>query len=145
MADTFQGLRDASSGNDALEFDCGRSGVYLVGRGLHCDLVIADDRASRRHCVVVSSPPRSYVRDLGSTNGTLVNGTPIHRPDGVPGGYVRLMSGDTLGVGDREFTIMCQHSARSTQRLESLVQEACTDGADAFATEMLSRGKGRAS
>ncbi|WP_307872646.1 FHA domain-containing serine/threonine-protein kinase [Paractinoplanes ovalisporus] len=67
----------------------------LLGRDPECDVRVTDDRrrVSRRHCRVVIRPPRVVVRDLGSHNGTYVNGTRID-------GERDLRDGDELGLGD---------------------------------------------
>jgi transcriptional regulator with GAF, ATPase, and Fis domain len=50
----------------------------FVGRDRSCGLVIADASVSRRHCVLhKAAPDQIEIRDLGSRNGTLVNGLPI--------------------------------------------------------------------
>jgi uncharacterized membrane protein YccF (DUF307 family) len=49
------------------------SGV-TVGRSQGCDLVLPDDRISRQHAWIGPAGDAVVVRDLGSTNGTLVNG-----------------------------------------------------------------------
>lgn len=53
--------------------------VFLIGRSTDAHLVIgADDTAvSRRHCLLEIAPPHCSIRDLGSTNGTFVNGVKI--------------------------------------------------------------------
>ncbi|MEA2604459.1 MAG: hypothetical protein QOF89_5451 [Acidobacteriota bacterium] len=52
----------------------------VVGRGLECGVVIEDDRVSRRHAVLAPGPPSGWtVADLGSKNGTLVDGRPVER------------------------------------------------------------------
>src|SRR5690606_28975695 len=52
-----------------------------VGRGVDCDLRLPKSgefrKISRRHCELEVSPPRARVRDLGSLNGTYVNGVSV--------------------------------------------------------------------
>ena len=51
--------------------------------GRDCDgEVLSDEGVSRRHLRLVPSPVALSVVDLGSRNGTLVNGVPDHRPGG---------------------------------------------------------------
>jgi len=52
-------------------------GETVVGRGPECGVVIEDDRVSRRHAVLASGPAGWTVADLGSKNGTLVDGVPV--------------------------------------------------------------------
>jgi len=55
----------------------------IIGRAADCDIQIPTDNehvdVSRHHCVLEIHPPHVQVRDLGSLNGTLVNG-PQDRP-----------------------------------------------------------------
>jgi len=49
----------------------------LVGRSHRCEVPIQAPRASRRHCEIVAREGGHAVRDLGSTNGTTLNGAPF--------------------------------------------------------------------
>jgi pSer/pThr/pTyr-binding forkhead associated (FHA) protein len=52
--------------------------LWTVGRAVDCQIHIPNDEVngtvSRHHCQLEIDPPRVRVRDLGSTNGTYVNG-----------------------------------------------------------------------
>ncbi|MBA2527614.1 MAG: FHA domain-containing protein, partial [Pyrinomonadaceae bacterium] len=49
--------------------------TFLIGRTDDAHLCLPDDRFfSRHHCLLEIDPPRCFLRDLGSTNGTFVNG-----------------------------------------------------------------------
>lgn len=75
----------------------GRSTV--VGRDPGCDVVLSDARVSRRHLVLEAhDADRILVRDLGSANGTCVNGEPISGP-------TLVRSGDVIEVGDTKLTL----------------------------------------
>lgn len=53
------------------------SSPILVGRGPNCDIALDDDQVSREHARFVIRDDRVIVRDLGSRNGTYVNGAAI--------------------------------------------------------------------
>jgi pSer/pThr/pTyr-binding forkhead associated (FHA) protein len=57
--------------------------VILIGRGADCQLILEDDYVSTRHARVVAGDEGPYVEDLGSTNGTYVNGQRITAPTSV--------------------------------------------------------------
>lgn len=68
--------------------------VTALGRDLDNDVVLQDATISGRHAVVSLSDGEWWIEDLGSTNGTLVNGRPA-------GGHTPLLmrTGDVLQVG----------------------------------------------
>lgn len=65
--------------------------VTVLGRGTEADLRLEDPGVSRRHAeIVLSDPPR--INDLGSTNGTLVDGAPVSSAELYDGARVGLGS-----------------------------------------------------
>lgn len=69
--------------------------LVTVGRGLNNDLIVEDPRVSRQHAQIRFKSRRYFIGDLGSTNGTYVNGTAI-TTDQV------LHDGDTVSFGGLE-------------------------------------------
>lgn len=67
-------------------------GMILIGRGADCQLILDDDYVSTRHARVVSVENGFYVEDLGSTNGTYVNGQRITAP-------TTISLADTIRIG----------------------------------------------
>ena len=54
-----------------------RKEMTLVGRNDDCDLFLDHKSVSKLHCVIVRTDGLLLLRDLGSTNGTRVNGKPV--------------------------------------------------------------------
>src|ERR1043165_8967921 len=60
------------------EFTFDQHDTFLIGRSDNAHLYLPDDRFfSRHHCLLEIAPPRCFLRDLGSTNGTFVNGQKV--------------------------------------------------------------------
>src|SRR5689334_4805107 len=59
-----------------------------VGRREPADIVLPDSEVSRAHCRLVVRDEELWVRDLGSTNGTFVNGERVVEPTRVPVGAI---------------------------------------------------------
>jgi len=77
----------------------GGAARVLIGRRSGCDLSITgDETVSSEHCEITWSNNRLVVRDLRSSNGTLVNGVPI-------AGDQPLENGDRLGIGRTEYRV----------------------------------------
>ncbi len=70
----------------------------VIGRGARCDIALVNDSVSRQHAKLVFRDGTWILQDLGSTNGTVVNGKGIGRSQLHPGDRVRL--GDQLLVID---------------------------------------------
>lgn len=66
--------------------------TLAVGRDASSDVVVAEPAVSRHHCLIRKEGERFTVADLGSFNGTFVNGIPIKEQ--------ALAHGDQLAVGD---------------------------------------------
>ncbi len=62
----------------------------LIGRADDSTLVLTDDFASSRHARLTNRGGSWYVEDLGSTNGTLVNGRRVSRQALVDGDVIRI-------------------------------------------------------
>jgi pSer/pThr/pTyr-binding forkhead associated (FHA) protein len=87
------------------------AGPVTVGRGRDADLVLADELVSRHHAQLTPSGSGAVVVDLGSRNGTFVNGEGIHGP-------TRLEPGDQLQLG---VTLVELRSARQIAERPSAV------------------------
>jgi hypothetical protein len=65
-------------------------GRLLLGRSSACQLVFADDTVSRRHAELHLVDGRWMLRDLGSANGTWVNGRRVMEAEVAPGDELQL-------------------------------------------------------
>lgn len=64
--------------------------ALVIGRSLGCDVTLSDPTVSRWHAELVRDDDRWVVRDMGSTNGTRVNGWRVRRAVLEPGDVVAL-------------------------------------------------------
>ncbi|HZF08266.1 MAG TPA: adenylate/guanylate cyclase domain-containing protein [Thermoanaerobaculia bacterium] len=76
----------ATIGNQTVTLPPGRQ--LLVGRSIACDLPVRDPSVSRQHAELELGPEGLQVSDLGSTNGTFVNGERVTRATARPGEQV---------------------------------------------------------
>jgi len=74
----------------------GGDGPWTIGRSARCALTLAHDTVSRRHAELRRTPDGWEVRDLGSLNGTRVNGWRVMSAPVGPGDELRL--GDVVVV-----------------------------------------------
>jgi len=68
------------------------TGPIVIGRSPGADIVIADDFVSARHARVTPAPGGAVLEDLGSTNGTLLDGKQVS-------GMVPLAAGSVIELG----------------------------------------------
>lgn len=66
------------------------------GRHADCDVLLTEGHASRRHAKLLLTPDGAWIEDLGSSNGTFINGSRIT-------GRVRITSGDRLRFDVEEY------------------------------------------
>jgi pSer/pThr/pTyr-binding forkhead associated (FHA) protein len=74
-----------------------RSGQNRIGRGEDTDLQVQSGDVSRHHAVIAWEGDQARVMDMGSTNGTFLNGEKL-----APYEYLPLKSGDRLDLGTGE-------------------------------------------
>jgi pSer/pThr/pTyr-binding forkhead associated (FHA) protein len=102
---------------------------YTIGRAGDCDLSLlhepGNSEVSRHHCELEIDPPRVLVRDLGSLNGTYVNGQNIGQrpaflaPECFPREEIQdrlLRPGDEIQVGRIVLSIGLMGAASSDSR-----------------------------
>jgi len=79
----------------------------IVGRASNTDMVLMEDMVSRKHAKVTLQGDEVVIQDLGSTNGTFVNGEKVKR--------ARLKDGDRVLIGTSILKLVRQQSAAMAQ------------------------------
>ena len=79
---------------------------FLLGRGRDCDLRLRDANISRHHCMIRMRGHETTLIDLGSSNGTFVNGSRVIS-------QTALKSGDEICLGDFRFLLDLGEGSRS--------------------------------
>ncbi len=78
--------------------------TIIIGRAVESDIVVTSKRVSREHARVQREGRHVVLEDLGSTNGTFLNGERVLSP-------VTLRDGDNVGIGD---VILVFHDPEAT-------------------------------
>ncbi|HMO85812.1 MAG TPA: FHA domain-containing protein [Lacipirellulaceae bacterium] len=102
---------------------------FIIGRSQSSHLCAGSSAISRQHCAILRYDNRVAIKDLGSRNGTLVNGQKIDAE-------VELASGDEIGVGPLRFMITISTGIANAKRPEvKSVAEAVERAAESKAGE----------
>ncbi len=94
--------------------------MTLVGRGEECDIRLDHKSISKIHCVLVKTDGVLLLRDLGSTNGTRVNGTRVRR--------AVLLPNDKLSVANRHFRALFGAALDDVEPEKTVQLEGGADG-----------------
>jgi predicted component of type VI protein secretion system len=92
---------------------------FLIGREQDCQLRPNSEMVSRHHCVFSIDDYSVRLRDLGSTNGTLVNGTRIRKD-------VVLVAGDRIIIGNLEFELVIRTGVTATESDSAVLSPAAS-------------------
>jgi predicted component of type VI protein secretion system len=101
----------------------GREPIF-VGRHLGCDVRLCSIRVSRRHCCLTEVDGGVAVRDLGSSNGTLINGRRMEAG--------RLLPGDELSIAHLRYRL----DPDQADRANSPDPRSCNGGGSASLTDL---------
>jgi pSer/pThr/pTyr-binding forkhead associated (FHA) protein len=84
--------------------------MMLIGRQEDCDLRLDHKSVSKMHCVLVKTDGLLLLRDLGSTNGTRVNGTRVRR--------AALLPNDKVSVANFHFRVLFGSALASSEQAD---------------------------
>ena len=91
----------AKPGNTAVD-RCKLSPIFIIGRSAGADFVLNDSRVSKHHARITEATDGFWIADLGSTNGTFVNGYRLTDEK-------RLLSNDVIRIGST-LLVYCENS-----------------------------------
>jgi hypothetical protein len=91
VSDRTYALRFISGKYEGGEYPLAGSGELVIGRSSDLDLVLIEDMVSRKHAILTLAPNGITIADLGSRNGTFVNGEKVRR--------AHLKEGDRILIG----------------------------------------------
>jgi serine/threonine-protein kinase len=101
-------LRVTTGPHSGQEYRIDREDTFTIGRSSRAHFPMTQDLVlSREHFQVDNQPPLCHLVDLGSTNGTKVNGLRV--------GRVTLREGDVIAAGDSEFIVHFLEDAEDSQ------------------------------
>jgi pSer/pThr/pTyr-binding forkhead associated (FHA) protein len=104
------------------------TGAYIIGRSKYCALQISNDqdiRISRQHLMLILDPDKARIRDLGSKNGTNLNGRPIppgeitEHPEIETPADREIKPGDIISIGNT--TLQVDHQVEEFQEEEQII------------------------
>lgn len=95
-----------------------KQGISIVGRGRGCDIRILDLMVSRKHCQLANKEDGYYIKDLNSTNKTIVNRQVVN-------GEQKLKIDDLIEVGNTVlfFTNQKKMGINNLQEYEKIIMK----------------------
>jgi pSer/pThr/pTyr-binding forkhead associated (FHA) protein len=104
-------LRFISGKYQGGEFPVVPEKQIIVGRSSDLDMVLVEDMVSRKHAKIQMQADQIWIEDLGSTNGTFVNGEKIKR--------ARLKEGDRVLIGTSILKLISGDPAREGAQVDA--------------------------
>lgn len=105
MPQTFA-LKFISGKYQGGEFPLTPEREFVVGRSSELDMVLVEDMVSRKHAKLSTTQGQIVIQDLGSTNGTFVNGEKIRK--------TRLKEGDRILIGTSILKVVVTNAPQVT-------------------------------
>jgi len=100
----------------------------VIGRGQRASFRIPHGQISRCHCELLESKGSVFVRDLGSTNGTMVKGTMLPSKTKVP-----IPSGSVIKLGELAFRV--QYAETSNGQGKAIIEDSFEEAIDFLEAE----------
>lgn len=111
-------LRFISGKYQGGEFPLPEAGEIVIGRSSELDMVLVEDMVSRRHAKISVHNGDIYLEDLGSTNGSFVNGEKITR--------TKLAEGDRILIGTSIIKVVASDGTSSVQDAQAKMDAAAS-------------------
>jgi pSer/pThr/pTyr-binding forkhead associated (FHA) protein len=108
-------LRFISGKYQGGEFPLPNNREIVVGRSSELDMVLVEDMVSRRHAKLTVTGDQIFIQDLGSTNGTFVNGEKIKRS--------RLQEGDRILIGTSIIKLVASDGSASSSDAKAKLED----------------------
>jgi hypothetical protein len=111
-------LRFISGKYQGGEFPLPETGEIIIGRSSELDMVLVEDMVSRRHAKISVHNGDIYLEDLGSTNGSFVNGEKITR--------TKLAEGDRILIGTSIIKVVASDGSASLKEAQAKMDAAAS-------------------
>lgn len=108
-------LRFISGKYQGGEFPLPENGEIVIGRSSELDMVLVEDMVSRRHAKITATAGQIYLQDLGSTNGSFVNGEKVKR--------ARLNEGDRILIGTSIIKVVATEGSASIDQAKANLED----------------------
>ncbi|HEY1335114.1 MAG TPA: FHA domain-containing protein [Myxococcaceae bacterium] len=125
--DTAWALRFISGKYQGGEFPLKMSRQVTIGRSSELDMVLVEDMVSRKHAKITVGPGKVLIEDLGSTNGTFVNGEKIRQ--------ARLKEGDRILIGTSILKLVQREAGAQAELSDAEMRERLEEAAQAQASK----------
>jgi hypothetical protein len=115
-------LRFISGKYQGGEFPLRKNREIIIGRSSDLDMVLVEDMVSRRHAKISTTDSEIFISDMGSTNGTFVNGEKVSRS--------RIQEGDRILVGTSIIKMVAVDPAAPAHQSEAEARRRLEAGAN---------------
>jgi len=122
-------LRFISGKYQGGEFPLPDDGEIVIGRSSELDMVLVEDMVSRRHAKISVENGNIFLEDLGSTNGSFVNGEKISR--------TKLAEGDRILIGTSIIKVVASDGSASLQDAKAKMDAAASSARPASAASTM--------